>query len=275
MSLRAGDAPAPPTFEEIKGDLKAIKQDGNDAAGQGTSLSKVALPGLRAAPDSSAAAPARPPAAADAAPNGRRRADSNWLLRGVELQSKPQPATRPKPGARSQPEAAGRDEVPLIDIDASDPAFMLQLYLAQPDARSAPEEARMRDEASDPAAQPGVGSFDTFLLQWVSKRDPALRGLIDAASPTPAGAVFSGPSAGRPSAEPEPASVTAPNPFLAAFELDRPGAAFGGIVSAAPSSAAPPPAVTPPPPAPEASAPAAPPPNPADDKKYFPQLNRF
>jgi hypothetical protein len=269
MSLRAGDAPAPPTFEEIKGDLKAIKQDGNDAAGQGTSLSKVALPGLRAAPDSSAAAPARPPTAADLTPDGRRPADTNWLLEGVELQTRARTAARPRAGAGT------RGETPLIDV--SDPAFMLRLYLAQPAARSVPEETRSHDGASDRSAQSGVGSFDTFLSQWVSKRDPALRGLIDAAAPTPASAVFAGPGAGRPSAEPEPASVTAPNPFLAAFELDRPGPAFGDIFSAAPGAPAPPPAFAPPLPAPEASAPApaAPPPNPANDKKYFPQLNRF
>jgi hypothetical protein len=269
-SLRAaGDAPAAPTLEEIKGDLKTIKRDNTTAAGQGTSLSKVSLPGLRAEPDSSATTPARPPSAADAAPDGRGTANANWLLKGVELQTKSRPAAQPKE-ARTR-----RDEVPLLD--ASDPAFMLRLYLAQPSERSAEEEAHSRDGVQDPSAPPGVGSFDKFLSQWVSKRDPALRGLIEAASPTPAGLNPSGPPTVPPLTLPEPPSTATANPFLAAFDLNPPVSAAVAAALAAPSPSAVPPASasTPAPADSPARPPAAPPPNPADDKKYFPQLNRF
>ena len=263
----AGDAPASPTLEEIKGDLKTIKRD-NAAASQGTSLSKVTLPGLQTSPDSSSSAPARPTAAADAAPDGRTKADANWLLNGVELQTKTRPDGRPS--------AAGSNRKETALLDASDPTFMLRLYLAQPDARSAAEEARARDAASDPSAQPGVGSFDTFLSQWVSKRDPALRGLLDAAAP--AGMNASGPAAVAPLAPPAPENAPAiPNPFLAAFNLDSLASAPIATAAAAPSPPAAPPALalTPAPADSPPRVPPAPPGNPTDDKKYFPQLNRF
>lgn len=259
-SSRAADPPAPPTLEEIKGDLTAIKRSENDALNGSSSLPKVALPGLKPASDS--APPSPSPAAPAPSVRLKKPDNSNWLLDAM------QPRTPDGTGGRRNAGDAGTG--PARTKSTSDPDFMLQLYLAQDPA---PESSR-RAPGFDPTLRPDVGSFGAFLGQWVSPRDPALRALIAAASPDSAGPLPGPEREVLPPAAPGAPAAGAANPFLEVLQLDlAPPAPAGG--GAMPSSPSPPPALASAP-APDGGTPAPTrPPNPADDKKYFPQLDRF
>ncbi len=262
-ALRGADAP--PSLDEVKGDLKAIKRSDSTELNNLGASAREALPKFTPAPDS----PPPPPAPTAARDDGTKKpAASSWLLDAMALQDKP------KPGARSGTDRLRGEERPLLD--ASDPAFMLKLYLAQEPAPAAPAgNLREREATRGPTGD--VGSFESFLSRWMSPRDVRLLGLGEAGTPAPAGAP--GPTLLVPFAPPPPTppAERPANPYLEAMKADLASPPPAVIIDLTPASAPPSlPAASPPPSAtPANAAPAvAPPPN-ADDGKYFPQLKRF
>lgn len=282
-TLRAADQPpppSPPSLDQIKNELQAVKRAEN-AGGDGTaSLTKVALPAFPATAETTPeAAPPPHPAAGPVslAPNsGRDASQPNWLVDAMLPRDSATGGDRSDAGFREQaPDTrGGKDPAATRGIrppSASGADFLLNIYLSQLPAdrsRTAPSQAWEFDSAT-----PGdLGSFSRFLGDWVSPRDPALRGLIAAASPDTPGAVpLVEHLASRPGTGDLPDAAPV-NPYLEALAPDLTAMPSG--VSLAPVPA-PPSLVTSAPPPPAAPSPNLPPPNPADEKKYFPQLNRF
>lgn len=258
---------APSPLEDVKVDLKAMKRGNNSELPAAPAGPKVSVPGFSPA-QGEAAAPAFPPAAGSNLQAGRKPTNANWLLEAMELQAR----TRPSQGAGAK--APGKNET--MAVDASDPAYLLKLYLAQESPGEEQSETPSPAKESRAIKDMDVAALDRFLRQWIAPRDLALLGLdanaqaatADLLPPgTPAAAVASGQTSMQPGA---------PNPFLEALKLDP--------LSPDLTPTAPPPANLPPPaaavsPAPpkDSNLPAGrnPPPNPAEDKKYFPQLKRF
>lgn len=272
----AEPASAPP-LEEIKGELKVLKGGSNpDLAGL-SSGPKLFVPGFTAPKDDSG-----PPAAPRGTPDSREKKKStnaNWLLDAMALQT--------KTGSGKHPDTDGRGQDALPVVDLADPAYLLKLYLAQrpEDQTAAPATARLEDPGD--IGQTEIGILDEFLKAWISPRDQALL--------RPGGASSTGFSDTwpAPTTVPEVASMTtfpradAPNPFIEALQSDLPPPDPTGaappvhqpfmLPPAAPPSENPTPAAIPSPVPSDAPVPVTrkPPPNPTDDKKYFPQLDRF
>jgi len=269
-ALRAADAPppAPPSLEELKKDLQAVKR-AETTAGDGSSSLKVALPSFQAAPESAPAAPSRP-----AVDPGAEAADANWLLNAMAPRDSTARDRATDDGRTQASDSDGRasQDAAAQPPRPSDPNYLLKLYLSQaPAANRTP--AASDSWALDPAGRNDLGSFSRFLGAWVSPHDPALRGLIDAASPAPPGTAPAATPVAADSDRPLLASPEPTNPFLDALRPDLLPLAPPELGAAPPP---PPPSLVTPPPPEAAPAPAnRPPPSPADDKKYFPQLHRF
>ena len=271
-ALRAAEPPppAPPSLEELKKDLQAAKRAAT-TPGDGSSSLQVALPAFQATPEAAPAAPTRP--AVDA---GRATPDPNWLLNAMAPRAAAD-RDRAASDGRASPSGSRRSAAAADGAQPpkpSDPNYLLKIYLSQTPAANGTEAARDPWEL-DPASRDDLGSFSRFLGDWVSPHDPALRGLIEAAAPAqPGTALATAPMAAGREKPPATTEETA-NPFLDALKTDLQPVAPLPDLGASP---APPPlslVIAPPPADVEAPPANRPPPNPADDKKYFPQLHRF
>jgi hypothetical protein len=265
--LPAADEPSPSPLEEVKVDLKALKHGDNPQLSGTPAGPKVSVPGFIPA-QGAAAPPAPPPAVETNLRAGRRPANANWLLEVMELQGRARPSQSPGANALRKNEA--------IAVDASDPAYLLKLYLAQEAPHEGQSESISPRGEARTVKEIDVGTLDGFLKQWIAPRDLALFGLEELAQT--ANPDLLPPGSRTPAGMPALASAPsgAPNPFLEASKLDPLPA--GLIPAAAPQASLPPPAAVVPPAPPPDSAPPAErnaPPSSTDDKKYFPQLKRF
>lgn len=265
--LAGAEEPAPSPLEDVKVDLKAVKRGNNSEFAPAPAGPKVSVPGFNPAPGE-AAPPTSAPAAGANSQAGRKPANANWLLEAVELQARARPSQ--SPGAK----APGRNE--MIAVDASDPAYLLKLYLAhEPPGAEQLGTSSPRKE-SRAVKEMDVGALDGFLKQWIAPRDLALLGLDGTAQTATADVLPSGIMA--PAVAPGQTSMPfgAPNPFLEALKLD-PLPPDLTPVAPPPANLPPPTAAVSPAPPKDSNLPAErnPLPNPAEDKKYFPQLKRF
>jgi len=264
LVLRGADTAAPRSLDEVKGDLRNIKRGDSPELNALGASAREALPKFTPAPDASA-----PPPAATRDSAAKKRPSSNWLLDAMAATAAPKAGQRPKEATTP----AGEEERPLLD--ASDPAYLLKLYLAQEPERSASAEDPRKTEARRGRLE-DVGSFESFLSRWMSPRDVDLLGFGKAGMPGTDGA-GSPASLGLfgPTAKPAPPELR-PNPYLEALKagVSPPPAVVLDLPP--PAYPAPPPGAVPPPTVPSVNPPPAiaPPPS-ADDQKYFPQLKRF
>jgi hypothetical protein len=267
----------PPPIEQIKGELKAAK------TGPASELSAPLV-----APTSLPVIEIVPPAGSPSSPAARlssdsiekkRLADPDWLLHAMEAQAK---------AKSGQQHRTGTPEVNLPDAqqaetdqhDSKNPDSMLKIYREQ--------ELKDREQRDGPAAatdvpvsKPGdVGPFSDLLKQWISPRDSVLLGLEPGSASADPGAEMQAavPMPRTPAGM--PASPQGPNPFLESIQLesrvpDMPAVASlppGGLLDA-PRDVTAPPVFSPP--ALGNETPSAPASRQADEKKYFPQLDRF
>jgi hypothetical protein len=271
--------PSAAPLDEIKDDLKEIKRGESPGLAGQSAGPKIAVPEfIPTEPDSTLKARLSTPPTDST--KGKKRRGADWLLDAMELQAKAQQ------GKRSEKNEPGDLEKPLPD--ASDPEYLLKLYLAQepPKADRAGATVREKDRGIEKLPLPGL--FDDFLQRWISPRDRSLLGIRPLPQTDGTDSV--------PSFMPAPASLppeTAPaasslNPFLSSLNLSAaPAEPPGGMAPLMNPPAVPPggnfntgaPFQVAPPPLPSNEAEKRPelnpPPNPADEKKYFPQLERF
>jgi hypothetical protein len=208
----------------------------------------------------------------------KRLADPNWLVHAMT-------DSRNETGQQGHPRQTDGQPVNLMPRDSADPNYLLKVYQAQETMEREKREAAASDGLS-PSARPGdVGSFSDLLQRCLSPGDASLfRPEFAMPADTDGGiAIPASFPASIPAAA--PAEAPKPNPFL---DAAQPGLFLPGLET----GAVPPPDVhldEAPPPSqnvPDMS-PAAPPPDsrrdvepsrptrPADEKKYFPQLDRF
>ena len=263
--LPAADAPSPSALEEVKIDLKALQRGENPQLSGTPAGPSVSVPGFQPAPET--ATPPLPPALAGSnRRNDRPPASANWLLEAMELQGSRRASARQRENPWQKNEA--------ILVDASDPAYLLKLYLAQEAPRPAPAGAPEPGGDARLGGEIEAGNIDGFLKEWIAPRDLALFGLGEGgraafADLLPPADRF---PAGAPA--PMPTAPAAPNPFLEDLKLEP---LAPDLAPAAMPSLSPPPAAVAPAPPKGADTPAArnPPPESAEDRKYFPQLKRF
>ncbi len=214
----------------------------------------------------------------------KQRQDENWLVNGVERLGREETAA-------TAGTASGSTEVEVLTNtpDPADPQYLLKLFDEQ-EKRSAAKETPTRVRPT-PAPDP----FAPFLQGWLGT-SPVRNQVMeqfrkggDVVGPTavPGGtAEFRSPVVVDTGPAPLPyetAAAPKANPYLIDSGLPIP--TRDGVSGAGPlptveltlPGAAPAPAtVAPVSPLPDTRTPAkGPPANPADDKKYFPQLNRF
>jgi len=263
-SPRAEDAPAP---EELKNELKAIKR--GDSAAAPNAANDVKIPPSAAAP----------PVFDAEAPPGQKRTEKSpkddkqegWLLQAMKGASGLRTEARPRGKS-----AGTKDESVFGSGSAGEPDLLRAYREEEIRAREARELA-----SGDPSAKSALSldaatdPFASFLARWITPRDLALFSPSSPSSGASAGAepLQLGPSAGD--RDTKPLAPAAPNPFLAGLELT----ATAPDLHPQPAPPVSPPVVAQAPPPPEAAPkqkPATAPPAPsAEDKKYFPQLNRF
>jgi hypothetical protein len=216
----------------------------------------------------------------------KQRKSENWLVNGMEQLGR---------------DGAGTTDVTTTDsegmstqtgvVDTSDPGYLLKLF----------DEQKKHDDGKEASAKtrsaPAPDPFAPFLQNWLGNSpvkgqvlEQFRRANESGGAPVIAGRPedYRGPDASL-TAVATPATTPAnlstapkPNPYLVDL---TPLPATPGLSAGTPPAAAldrtlstPVPVVTPSPatPLPETRAPAkGPPPSPADEKKYFPQLNRF
>ena len=269
--VRPGEEPPP--LEQIKGDLKAVKPGAASELAAPKAGSVLLVPGFAAPTGDS---PPVPPPPSDSAEK-KRLADPNWLLHAMEA---------PPKAKTIQQRGGSGAEARQSDTDPLDPRrqdFMLKIYREQ-EIRDQEHRDNPTDKTDARLPKPGdVGPFGDLLKHWISPRDLTLLGL-DSNSPSADSSDIAPPA---PSTTPPPAQPVAtprgPNPFLDAMQLDLPAPTVGPtapLPSVGPALAppamvvpGPPPLVTPP--APGNDRARLPPGRQAEDKKYFPQLNRF
>jgi len=215
----------------------------------------------------------------------KQRKDANWLVNGVERLAREE--TGGGPGV------IGDDSAELNPVgtaaDPADPSYLLKLFDAQ-------GQRHASSSMEKPRPTPAPDPFAPFLRDWLGS-SPVRSQVMDqlgksagAAGPTlmpPSARDLPAPAATDAPAGPLPFAVSASaqaNPYLVEADFPAPTnntitapVSFPGIERGPLNSA---PAVTPAPaaasPAGDARIPAkAPPSSTADDKKYFPQLNRF
>jgi len=212
----------------------------------------------------------------------KQRKDANWLVNGVER------LAREETGGG--PTVVGDDSAELNPLgtaaDPADPSYLLKLFDAQ-------GQRHASNSMEKPRLTPAPDPFAPFLRDWLGS-SPVRSQVMDQLGKS-AGAA--GPTLMPASARdlPAPAATDAPlpsalsasaqaNPYLVEADFPAPTnnaitapVSFPGIERGPLNGA---PAVTSAPavasPAADARIPAkAPPSSTADDKKYFPQLNRF
>ncbi len=221
----------------------------------------------------------------------REKADKNWLVNGVEkLEQEDKDKQLPHPvtdkAGESGPDDAARPT-------SADPGYLLKLY----DEQKKTSEAKQAE--TKPASAPQADPFAPFLQGWLSS-SPARGQFFDEFMKKPEGGaqgVAPVGGAGRvtenrqsvgvvgPAESSRESPAAKPNPYL--VEQDMPGLkALSGPAESLPSgltpAAAPSQLVDRPvstllDPLPESQQPSRKPPLPAptDDRKYFPQLNKF
>jgi hypothetical protein len=265
--LAGAEEPASSPLEDVKVDLKAIKRGNNSALPAAPVGPRISVPGFLPPPGETAS-PALPPAAGPNSPTGRKPANANWLLEAMELHARTQPAQG------SGAKAPAKNE--MIAADASDPAYLLKLYLAQDSPTEQQSDASSRRKEMPALKDLDAGILDGYLKQWIAPRDLALFGL-DASAQAGAADLLPPSNAGFAVVPRQtPLSPAAPNPFLEDLKIDLNPTDLAPAASAPPIPA-PPAAAVSPVPKDDSNSPAEhnPPPNSADDKKYFPQLKRF
>jgi hypothetical protein len=269
-----GATDEPPSLDQIKGDLKTVKPDAPELAAPVTGPT-LAVPLLLA--------PAEEPAlslrarSTSAATEKKRTADSDWLVRAMT-------EPRAETGAQRRSRQTDSQQSDLMPRDSADPNFLLKVYRAQEIMEREKREASTQETLSPPTKSGDVGSFSDLLQHWISPGGLPLSGL-EPGTPADTDGGFA-PSAPLPAAAPAAALAEPPkhNPFLDAAQLDP-------LPSGLTAEALSPPDIGPaavPAPAnlPDASptvtpsdsrrdAAPSPPARPTDDKKYFPQLDRF
>jgi hypothetical protein len=262
-SIRAADEPPP--IEQIKGDLKAVKPGAMAELPAPPAGPALSVPGfVPPAGDS-------PPPPPSDSTEKKRPADPDWLLHAMEAQPK---------GRTGQPRRANQADAHPADPDPHDqgsPDFMLKVYREQ--------ELRDRERRDDSASRTDlslssrgdVGPFSDLLKHWISPRDLTLFGLEPGPPSADAGALALPAALSVPAQAEVTVTPRGPNPFLDAIQPEVNTVVpppSGGPAVAPPEAGAPGPLPAVAPPAPQMNA-APPPAHSADDKKYFPQLNRF
>lgn len=248
-----------PSLDALKQDLQELKQDGA-AARPSDALDRIDLPQLHPADDQAGPPSAKPPVRAR--PHRQLQKEArNWLLDAMRLMD----ANRTD---RTRSARQGDQSEPAMPTDPDDPDYLLKVYLAQQPSG----QTSARDSAGDTSRPTPLGTadFDHYLARWLSPNEVKLFG------PQPAGPDGVGPPGFSVDAPPDdrlPTSIDAtagPNPYLENLRtfLTPPP------VSPPPAPAPSPPAVAPPSTG-SPRTPMKPPPGPEDDKKYFPQLDRF
>ncbi len=270
--LSAAEAPAPAPLDDVKRDLKELKQADKPDLNPGM-VSGIAAPGFQA-PDSSNPPPASGVPSPLATKENKRASSSNWLVDAVELQ---------RPGAQKKRTsvASAKKNGVAEPLDPADPSFLLKLYLAQHPSDRSSEGTLLNPGEPDSRKEEPNGLFNDYVARWMTPHDLELLGWHQEA-PGAGSFSFHPPTAATPPGGQSPAPT---NPYLegAGGGLPGPGAPVAGALlrppaaSLGPTWSDPGPTVTHP--ASSASATPAshpsPPANPADEKKYFPQLNRF
>jgi len=270
LAIRAADEPPP--LEQIKGDLKAVKPGAMSELPTPAPGPALPIPGF--VPPAGDPPSAQPPQSDS---TGKKRlADPDWLLHAMHVQPK---------GRAGQPHRANQADSRASGPDSRDPGssdFMLKIYREQE-----LKDREQRDDSGSRTDMPlprrgDLGPFSDLLKQWISPRDLTLFGLEHGSPSEDAGGFAVSATLPVPQAAEVPVAPRGPNPFLDAIQPDwRPP--DGGAVlpfqstspvvpppeSGAPGSL---PAVAPPVPQKD---PPPPPAHPEDEKKYFPQLNRF
>jgi hypothetical protein len=218
----------------------------------------------------------------------KQRKSENWLLNGMEQLEKEGTAA-----TATTTDAITTGESPGTTVDASDPGYLLKLFDEQK------KQTDGKEAAARPRPTPGPDPFAPFLQSWLGNSpvrgqvmDQLRNGNETAGAPVVAGRPedFRGPEAAAFSGVAVPTSTPGslpaapkPNPYLVdlaplsspAKDVSAGSAPLAGIDRAL-TPAGPAPATPLIAPLPEARAPMkGPPPSPADDKKYFPQLNKF
>ena len=270
-----GAADEPPSLDQIKGDLKTVKAGAAPELAVPATGPTLAVPLLLAPAEEPAPSPLAH-SISDAAEK-KRAADSDWLVHAM---------TESRTEAGSKHTSGQIDGRPsdIMPSDSADPNFLLKVYRAQEimDREKREESAH---ETLSPLVKPGdVGSFSELLHRCISPGERPLFG-PEPGAPADADGGFATPAL-FPTAAPAEANAAPPkpNPFLDTTQPDpllpwlttdagplpdvRPDA-----VPLPPYLSDPSPAVTPP----DSRRDTAPslPARPADEKKYFPQLDRF
>jgi hypothetical protein len=272
--LRVGAAEEPPSLDQIKGDLKTVKSGTAPELTAPAAAPELAVP-LLLAPAQEPAPPA--PALSDPVEK-KRLADPNWLVHAMT-------DSRNETGQQRHPRQSDGQPANLMPRDSADPNYLLKVYQAQESMEREKRESAAADALS-PSAKPGdVGSFSDLLQRCLSPGDASLF-RPEFAMPADADGGIAIP-ASLPATTPAAVPVEAPkpNPFLDATQQ---GLLLPGLeTEAVPPSDVDRDAAPPPPPNVPEMSPAAPPPDshrdvepsrparPADEKKYFPQLDRF
>jgi hypothetical protein len=270
--VRAADEPPP--LEQIKGDLKTVKTGNALEASAPSAGPKLVVPVFIPPPEEPAGPP--PAIALPGAKENKRATDANWLLHAMEPLSGAQQTHRAR--------QAGAQQGELRTPDPSDPNYMLAVYRAQEAKDRKDREAQGRDTRSLDGKPGDIGSFSDLFQHWIAPQDLKLFG-AKTDVPTVLDDGFTLPDE-LPSVAPvEPPTAIAappkPNPFL---DSTQPLFLPPEVPEGAPASHAdlnlPPPPHNPPEtqpatPPPDSHRDTAPPARSAEDKKYFPQLDRF
>lgn len=281
-----GDAP-------LSGTKKELQQLQSDRGIQGAPSAKDGLksdvPSLQV-PVTSGPVYQRPtPEQQERETRQRKNAQKNWLIDGMANLESDAATKALLPGEDS----IDGDREDDNRIDTSDPAYLLKLYDKQKKADDA--------KAAESKAQrmPLNNAFAPFLQDWMAASPVKDRLLSDMGRPTGGGttSVFS-PAAGAPSGvrgavvlpdfnRDTTGPADKPNPYLSDSATSGAGPAdgaslllnsLGGAPASTPvaaSSPAPEPLLPPVPPPVTSERNKAPPPPLADDRKHFPQLNKF
>lgn len=284
----AGDAPLSGSKQELK-ELQANRK------GQGAPTAKDGLkastPTLQVS-DQSVPAYTRPDAEQQARERQQQNAaQKNWLIDGMarlEKEASARKRTRLPGEANNENDAADSAQ-----IKPSDPTFLLKLYERQRKEQDLKSAGQKTPRSSQPDA------FAPFLQDWMAASPVKDQFLGDmsrrsAGAGTQPGMMESSQSANR--FGPGPAApadlrrdsnaAAQPNPYLADANIPAPsqlGGSSAQLTSTGGLPATLPPVTVSPSPAPmaqpgpvsAATDRKAPPPPLADDKKYFPQLNKF
>lgn len=266
-------AEEPPPLDQIKGDLKAVKPGA--ASELTTPAAAPTLPITELVAPGGEPPPALPPSADSA--QKKREADPDWLVHAMD--AKPKAREGQQRHGKPTEAQSGKTDRP----GAADPDLMLKIYQEQ-EAKEREQQKRPEAELDSPLSKPGdVGLLSDLMKSWMSPQDATLFG-VQPGSPAATGDGPVPPTV--PPVSPQTDIMVAPrgpNPFLEAVQPDlripdlgAPGAPPSLDPAGVPPQAGPPvPPPTATPAAPGKDASPSPLAHPSDDKKYFPQLDRF